>query len=94
MSQELWMQTKGTGEIYFDHLNDQTRIFYKSQSHTRTVWLMNIKGGGRTPKPTLPHTSTGYIPEFLKVSVKMRTVLVEHIQLCINSNNFHLEGIF
>lgn len=36
---------------------------------------------------------TRYIPKFWKVCVKMHTVLIEDIQLCINSNNFHLEGI-
>lgn len=37
---------------------------------------------------------TRYIPKFRKVSVEIHTVLVEDIQLCINSNDFNLEGIY
>lgn len=43
---------------------------------------------------THPLTHTRYIPKFRKVSVKMHTVLIEDIQLCINSNDFNLEGIY
>ena len=51
------------------------------------------KGLGWTPKPPPPtHRHPRYIPKLYKVSVKLHTVLIEDTQLCINSNNFYLEG--
>lgn len=52
-----------------------------------------IKDLGWTPKPPPhAHRHPRYIPKFYKVSVKMHTVFIEDTQLCINSNNFYLEG--
>ena len=56
-------------------------------------WGQN-KGFRVDPKTTPLHTHrhSRYIPKFYKVSVKMHTVFIEDTQLCINSNNFYLEG--
>lgn len=60
------------------------------------IVFINVKGWVGTPKPMPPppgNMYTRYIPKFWKVSIKMHTVLIEDIQLRINSHDFHLEGI-
>ena len=67
---------------------------WSGNNHPTRAMQWGPKKGFRVDPKTTPHTHRHprYIPKLYKVSVKLHTVLIEDTQLCINSNNFYLEG--
>lgn len=63
-----------------------------SSKHFRVAGLLQIRLELERSQSQKTSSSPGSGPEpkFRKVSVKMHAVLIEDVQLCINSNNFNL----